>query len=151
MPESAPLRIGVLSDTHDRLPLSVVQQLETCDQLWHLGDVCEPATLQPLEKLGIPLHLVRGNCDATSHWPWSLSLHLAGKNFHLVHIPPAQAPAGTHVLLHGHTHVPRDQSIQGTRFLNPGCITRPNRGAPPSFAFLHLSAQGTITWDITRL
>ena len=38
--------------------------------------------------------------------------------FHLVHIPPEKAPEHTQVLLHGHTHVPRDETdAAGVRWL----------------------------------
>jgi putative phosphoesterase len=145
------LRIGVLADTHDRLPQSVVDQLAGCDQIWHLGDVCEPSTLIELELLGKPLSLVRGNCDSNIDWPLSLDIKLAGKNFHLTHIPPSRAPGGTDFLLHGHTHVPRDQMVHGARFLNPGCISRPNRGATASFAYLTIPIKGMVSWNVVRV
>jgi predicted phosphodiesterase len=49
------------------------------------------------------------------------------------------------VLLHGHTHVPRNERRGHVLFLNPGCVTRPNRGAPPSVAWLEI-ADGKIDW-----
>jgi predicted phosphodiesterase len=54
------------------------------------------------------------------------------------------------VLLHGHTHVPRNESRCHVLFLNPGCVTRPNRGAPPSVAWLEI-ADGKISWDLVPL
>ena len=54
----------------------------------------------------------------------------SGLKFHLVHIPPNHPPKGVDVLLHAHTHVPRNERRGGVLFLNPGCVTRPNRGAP---------------------
>jgi predicted phosphodiesterase len=41
--------------------------------------------------------------------------------------------------------------IAGTRFLNPGCITRPNRGAPASYAWLELQPGQPVGWKIVRL
>jgi predicted phosphodiesterase len=69
----------------------------------------------------------------------------------LVHIPPARAPAGVDVVLHGHTHVPCDDTDpQGVRWLNPGCISRPRGGVPPSFAWLELEP-GRIDWRLVPL
>lgn len=149
-PTSQPkvLCIGVLSDTHNRLPYSVVDRLRHCDQLWHLGDVCDPTTLSALETLNIPLTIVRGNCDHHSAWPLSRDWHLNGKIFTLIHIPPTLPPAGKDFLLHGHTHVPQDKFIAGCRYLNPGCISRANRGAPASFAFLHIDPEGQVNWQL---
>ena len=145
------MRIAVLSDTHDRLPETVAKALRRADEIWHLGDVCEPQILATIEQLGPPVRVVRGNCD--SHLAWPLTLDFAVEDFqiHLEHIPPRQAPPGCDLLLHGHTHVPRDEMIGGTRFLNPGCITRPNRGAPASFAWLRLARGQPVEWKLSRL
>jgi predicted phosphodiesterase len=54
------------------------------------------------------------------------------------------------VLLHGHTHVPRNERRGRVLFLNPGCVTRPNRGAPPSVAWLEIT-DGKIHWELVPL
>jgi uncharacterized protein len=145
------MRIAVISDTHDCFPLTLPSRLKGADEIWHLGDVCDPLTLVEFEQVGPPLHVVAGNCD--SHpWPLSLTLERAGAVFYLTHIPPepARVPPGVRAVLHGHTHVPRDERIGGVRWLNPGCITRPNRGAPPSFAWLTI-AKHRIGWELARI
>ena len=43
--ECFPMRIAVISDTHDRFPLTLPARLKGADEIWHLGDVCEPAVL----------------------------------------------------------------------------------------------------------
>jgi len=142
------MRIAVLSDTHDRFPAGLASRLAGADEIWHLGDVCHPSTLSALVKLGTPLCVVHGNCDAQPTWPVRLDLERAGVRCHLVHIPPARAPAGAAVVLHGHTHVPRDETdVAGVRWLNPGCITRPNRGAPPGYAWLTVADGCLVAWE----
>jgi putative phosphoesterase len=145
------MRIAVISDTHDRYPPTLPQRLASADEIWHLGDVCDPATLVEFEQLGKPLSIVIGNCDAYPGWPTALELNREGMRFFLTHIPPSRAPKGVHVILHGHTHVPRDETIGGVRWLNPGCITRPNRGAPASFAWLTVADGGIASWELIRL
>ena len=54
------------------------------------------------------------------------------------------------VLLHGHTHVPRNEKRGRVLFLNPGCVTRPNRGVPPSVAWLEI-VDGKIDWKLVPL
>ncbi len=145
------MRIAVLSDTHDRLPPDLPGRLAGADEIWHLGDVCNPTTLLGLEALGLPLKVILGNCDSSSDWPLILKLRRGGTAFHLEHIPPRVAPRGCDVVLHGHTHVPRDEvDERGVRWLNPGCITRPNRGAPASFGWLTFDKSG-FTWKLERL
>ena len=60
--------------------------------------------------------------------------------------------AGVHLVLHGHTHVPRDETdARGVRWLNPGCITRPNRGARASFGWLTLVKDTPPDWRLELL
>ena len=148
--QAAVMRIAVFSDTHDRYPPSLPSQLAEADELWHLGDVCAPATLGEFEDLGIPLHVVRGNCDSNAAWPLSLMLEREGLSFFLIHIPPAKAPGGCVALLHGHTHSARDEMIKGVRWLNPGCITRP-RESGPSFAWLTVKDGKLTSWELVRI
>ena len=145
------MRIAVLADTHDRLPEKVCALVAKADEIWHLGDVCSPVILDFLKAAGPPVCVVRGNCDTCTDWPLTLDLEREGFRIRLEHIPPRQAPAGCDLLLHGHTHVPRDEILGGVRFLNPGCITRPNRGAPASFAWLELARGAGAVWDVVRV
>jgi len=135
---SVSLRIAVIADTHDRLPDFVMEAIVGADEIWHLGDVCEKETWEKVCDLGRPTQLVRGNQDYEASWPMSLELERLGCRFHLLHIPPRAAPAGVRYLMHGHTHVPRDQVVEGVRFLNPGSAGLANKGAPRSFAWLDL-------------
>lgn len=145
------MRIAVFSDTHDRYAPNLPGRLRAADELWHLGDVCDPATLVEFEQLGPPLRVVRGNCDTHEAWPLALELEREGVRFYLTHIPPDTPPAGFAAVLHGHTHVPRDETIAGVRWLNPGCVTRPRDGRRPSFAWLTVE-HGTLTrWEIVRI
>ena len=139
------MRIAIVADTHDRLPESVCEAIRGADEIWHLGDVCSPVILVTLERIA-PVRIIRGNCDSETDWPLKLDFTLEGLRFHLEHIPTKRPPA-CDIFLHGHTHVPRDETVGGVRFLNPGCITRPNRGAPASFAWLTLD-DGEIMWKI---
>ena len=144
------MRIAVISDTHGSYPLGLPEKLRGADEIWHLGDVGGPETLVEFEQLGVPVRVVRGNCDNWPEWPLSLDLDRDGVNHHLVHIPPRRAPAGAQVLLHGHLHVPRDEvDGRGVRWLSPGCISLP-RGQGCSFAWLTVEA-GHRQWTLVQL
>jgi putative phosphoesterase len=146
------VRIAVISDTHDRFPPDLPARLRAADEIWHLGDVCDPATLVEFEQLGRPMLVVLGNCDSYAGWPVAKDVVRGGVRFHLTHVPPRRVPRATQVVLHGHTHVPRDETDPlGVRWLNPGCITRPNRGAPASFAWLTVAAGEVTGWQLVRL
>jgi len=148
---SVAIRILVLADTHDHLPADIATFANGVDEIWHLGDVCASAILEDLEQLGPPVIVVRGNCDGNSEWPLVMDLQRNAIRFRLVHIPPERTPQNTDVVLHGHTHVPRNERREGILYLNPGCVTRPNRGAAASVAHLEISPKGMINWQTTKL
>jgi uncharacterized protein len=145
------IRILVIADTHNKLPPLLRELACDAEEIWHLGDVCAPTILDQLRAAGPSVTVVRGNCDSNLEWPLLANLTRNGSRFRLQHIAPSRAPNDCDVLLHGHTHVPRDETIDGVRFLNPGCVTRPNRGAPPSVAFLKFGGTESFEWNLVRL
>ena len=142
--------VFVLADTHNRLPESVIEMAKNADEIWHLGDVCAEVILDELQAIGPRVVVVRGNCDSNSDWPLVLDVVRGGLRFRLQHVPPDRLPADVDILLHGHTHVPRYERRGQILYLNPGCVTRPNRGSPPSVAWLEI-ADRKINWKLVPL
>ena len=118
------LRIFVLADTHNRLPESVKEMAKDADEIWHLGDICAESILDELRAIGPGVIVVRGNCDSNFEWPLVVDLVRGGLKFRLQHVSPDHPPDDVDVLLHGHTHVPRNERRGRVLFLNPGCVTR---------------------------
>jgi putative phosphoesterase len=145
------MRIAVISDTHDRCPSSLPEALREADEIWHLGDVCDPALLAAIVLPGRPLHVIQGNCDAQESWPLALTLARGGMSFYLIHIPPRHAPTGVQAVLHGHTHVPRDETIDGVRWLNPGSASQPRSGSAAGFAWLTIGRDGRVRWELQQV
>jgi uncharacterized protein len=145
------LRIFVLADTHNRFPPIIESLAKDADEIWHLGDVCAERILDELRALGPPVTVVRGNCDSNYEWPLVVDLARGGKKFRLQHIPPDRPPDDADVVLHGHTHLPRNERRGNVLFLNPGCVTRPNRGAAPSVAWLEISSDGKLGWNLKSI
>jgi len=143
-------KIGVIADSHNLMPDEMPILLKDVDEIWHLGDVCTPRTLDILHALPQPLQVIRGNNDFHP-WPLTLNLSRGGFRFHLVHIPPRHGLGiEADFILHGHTHIPRDETLDNIRYLNPGTVSRPTRGAPPSYGILTLS-KSKVDWKIRRL
>lgn len=64
-------RIALLSDTHNYLDPAIFKYFETCDQIWHAGDIGTIAIADELSKIK-PLIAVYGNIDGTDvrkHYP----------------------------------------------------------------------------------
>jgi putative phosphoesterase len=144
---SGVMRIAVIADTHGKLPEKVVSCLREADEIWHLGDFCNLATLNACVDIGRPFYAVQGNNDFGLDLPEFLLLERGGHQFYLIHIEPRRHPA-CDFLLHGHTHVPRDETVGGTRFLNPGTLGKPNKGVPPAWAWLEIDTKGNVTWRL---
>src|ERR1051326_1255332 len=144
------MKIFVLADTHNKLPRRIIDLAGEADEIWHLGDVCAETILDELQAIGPPVTVVRGNFDSNSEWPLVIDLVRSGLKFRLQHIPPDKSPGDVDVVLHGHTHVPRNEKRAGVLFLNPGCVTRPNRGSPASVAWLEIEDK-KINWRLVPL
>ncbi|MBL4574779.1 MAG: metallophosphoesterase [Opitutaceae bacterium] len=143
------MKIAVLSDTHNSIPSFLLKELQCSDEIWHLGDVCSPKTIRPLEALDIPLKIIEGNCDSPFLWKKHLLITHAGIRFFLVHIPPRKPPKDVDVILHGHTHEPCDKMQSGIRWLNPGSISQPRGGSPASFGWLNIQKNKTFSWSLS--
>ena len=145
-----PRCIFVLADTHNRLPQALSEMAKSADEIWHLGDVCAESILDEVRAIGPSVIVVRGNCDSNPNWPLVVDLVRGGLKLRLQHIPPDHSPDDVDVVLHGHTHVPRHERRGKVLFLNPGCVTRANQGAPPSVAWLEIE-DGKLNWRLVQL
>ena len=132
------MRIGVISDTHDRLPtfrraVALFQRLGV-DAIFHAGDYVAPfaAALIGPEVLSIPLHCVYGNNDGERaglkqilpgivDGPLTVKLH--GRTIVMHHFIDWLKPkdiAGADVVITGHTHETVNELRDGKLYLNPG-------------------------------
>lgn len=130
--------IGIISDTHNKLPDAALELLEGCDRIIHAGDICRPDILWQLECCA-PLVAVLGNND---HVDFGSSVHPQasfveeGVRFVIVHEPRHLKGAlqsftrdkQTTVAVHGHTHVPHIEMSDNTSLYDylvcPGALNR---------------------------
>jgi uncharacterized protein len=158
------MRLLIASDLHGRL--SRVEELETWiktlspDKILLLGDYLYngprngvPTDYDPMavsQKLNLykdKIIGVRGNCDSRIDdellaFPLldNRRFSLDGHAFDLYHgdafsLKGLQAEAGD-ILLSGHTHVYVLKKENGFIYLNPGSISFPKNGNPPTFALI---------------
>lgn len=130
------MEIGIISDIHGNLPDAAAQALQGCDRIICAGDMVDQQVLWELEGIA-PTIAVLGNNDYGDWGPtvnFSASPTLGGVRFFIVHRPEdvGTPPSDVQVVVHGHTHVPRNEVVNGVRYLNPGSCTRPRHGTAPS-------------------
>lgn len=137
--------IGILSDTHDRYEIMglAVRTLSERGAAFfiHCGDVCSPRMLDYLA--GQRSAFVWGNNDwdraELQRYAESIyvpchglfaDLELDGKKIAVLHgdytsqIDSLVKAQSHDYLLHGHTHLKRDERIGRTRIINPGALYR---------------------------
>ncbi len=131
--------IGVMSDTHDNLPLiekavSFFNE-KKADFVIHAGDFVAPFSIAPLEDLRCPWIGVFGNNDGEQTGLTKLSqgriqpppfeLNLDGKKVVVVHDleefdTNELIDSGAEIIVFGHSHEPGIEKIKDTLVINPG-------------------------------
>ena len=146
---------------------------EQADRLILLGDLLYHGPRNDLPKEYAPkevirmlnkeknrIYNVRGNCDAEvdqmvlefpvlADYCW---MEIDGKTFYMSHwhiynehnLPPLK-PGD--IFMHGHTHVLRAEKVGDITILNPGSVSIPKEGNPPTYAILENSRFTIKTFD----
>jgi putative phosphoesterase len=128
-------RIGIISDTHDRLDkvrsvVALFNRLKP-DRVVHCGDIVAQFVLKEMSGLAVPVLAVFGNCDGdraslrSRADEFGLELHdgpygfeLGGKRIIVSHQPLSSLP-DSDFYLHGHTHRLRHEGKRPV-IVNPG-------------------------------
>jgi uncharacterized protein len=152
------MRIGLISDTHGLWRPQAGQFLQHCDHIVHAGDIGRAEILDRLRALA-PLTVVRGNND-TADWAASLphaqALALGGVSLFLLHdlkeLSLHPAPAGTQVIVCGHSHRPAVlRRPDGVLVVNPGSAGPRRFSLPVSAAELLVASDGTFDARVVPL
>jgi len=136
--------IGIISDTHGRLPSPVIKLFKNVDLIIHAGDIDSGDILGKLKAIA-PTVAVRGNMDS-GQWSGGLkeseTIRVGGVVLFVLHdlhgaaMIPASANVGA--VIYGHTHRSSVESREGILFLNPGSAGQRRHGNPLSVALLHI-------------
>ena len=125
--------VGVISDIHGHLSEEAYKALEPCDMILCAGDVERPTILMELDAIA-PTVAVLGNCDTSLRGmdiPFTASPRIGGVHFFMTHRPEdiGTVAEDVRVVVHGHTHIPREERIGEVLYLNPGSASMPRGGS----------------------
>ncbi|MFK4525159.1 metallophosphoesterase family protein [Bradyrhizobium sp. 956_D2_N1_5] len=140
--------IGIISDTHGLLRPEALRMLAHVDHIIHGGDIGDPEIITALRRIA-PVTAIRGNVD-TGEWATEFAetefVRLAGRLFYVLHDlntlqvdPVAQ---GIDVIVSGHSHVPKINTVDGLLYLNPGSAGRRRFKLPITLARLEIAPDG---------
>ena len=134
------MKILVLSDSHcfnENLKRIITKYKNQIDIFIHCGDSSLPIHGPLLTSFNI---VVKGNHDI-DNFPHYIKYH----NICITHGHLYNVYAGydeliqlckkldCHICFHGHTHVPRAERREGYVLLNPGSVSIPKEGNPPTY------------------
>ena len=141
------LVIGVISDTHGKLPPTVIKAFRQVDVILHAGDIDTPEVFGALQSLA-PVVAVRGNMDR-GRWAADLRpsemVALGGLWVYMRHdlmtLDLDPAAADIRLVISGHTHRPAAEEQNGVLLLNPGSPVLPRGVHAPSVALVAIESQ----------
>ena len=140
-------RIGIISDTHGLLRPEAERCLAGVNHIIHAGDIGRPEIVNALSRIA-PVTAIRGNVDSgewAREYPDTKRVRLAGRSIYVLHdLKKLQADpaAGIDVIISGHSHVPKIDTIDGVLYLNPGSAGRRRFKLPITLATLEVTPEG---------
>jgi putative phosphoesterase len=139
------MRIGIISDTHGLLRPEAVERLAGVDHIIHAGDIGRSEVISELRKIA-PVTAVRGNIDRdewAAGYPPTALVKLGGRFFYVLHnraeLDLDPAAAGIDVVVSGHSHQPKIETVDGVIYLNPGSAGPRRFSLPIALATIELS------------
>jgi uncharacterized protein len=141
----ATMLIGIISDTHGLLRPEALEALAEVKHIIHAGDIGSPEIVPRLEEIA-PVTAIRGNVD-TQGWasefpPWTV-VTLADRTIYVIHdrgdLDLDPVAAGVDVVVSGHSHRPKIETIDGVLYLNPGSAGPRRFHLPTTVAIVDLS------------
>jgi uncharacterized protein len=140
-------RIGIISDTHGLLRPEAERRLAGVDHIIHAGDIGRPEIVDALRRIA-PVTAIRGNVDS-GEWAREYAdtklVRLAGKSIYILHdlrTLHMGDRAGTDVIVSGHSHIPKIETIGGVLYLNPGSAGPRRFKLPITLATLEVTPDG---------
>ena len=138
--------IGVISDTHGLLRPEALNALAGVQHIIHAGDIGSPDIVPRLAEIA-PVTAIRGNVD-TQAWAQAFPLWevvtLGGRTIHVIHdradLEVDPATAGFDLVITGHSHQPKTETVGGVVYLNPGSAGPRRFRLPTTLATVDLNA-----------
>lgn len=158
------MKIGVISDTHGFLDGRVYHIFDGVQHILHAGDVQDDLILDELQEIA-PVNAVSGNVDymINTRRPLSWTGELFGLRIAMTHghmLDPRDynksaanlfAEFNPHIIIHGHSHIAKNEEYNGIRILNPGAACKPRFSHIASVAIITVNPDKTFLIEFQEL
>ncbi len=140
-------RIGIISDTHGLMRPEAERRLKGVNHIIHAGDIGRPEIVDALRRIA-PVTAIRGNVDIgewAREYPDTKLVRLAGKSIYVLHdLKTLQSDpgAGVDVIISGHSHVPKIDTVGGVLYVNPGSAGPRRFNLPITLATHEVTREG---------
>jgi len=158
------MKIGLISDTHNKLHQDITTIFKDMDLILHAGDIGGYDILEKLQGIA-STKAVYGNTDIysiASTLPSQISMQVEGKQLLLIHnignvknfvwkIRRGDYPEQPEIVVFGHTHRPSFDEYMDFLFINPGSASFPRRESRPSIMILEITKNGSLSHKVITL
>ena len=122
-------------------------QLAGVEHIIHAGDIGKNEVIAGLQDIA-PTTAVRGNVDTgkwAARYPINDTVTLAGRTIYVLHnvreLDVDPTACGVQIVVSGHSHRPKIETVDGVLFLNPGSAGPRRFSLPVTVATLVLSGR----------
>jgi uncharacterized protein len=132
---------------HGLLRPEAERGLKGIDHIIHAGDIGCPEIVEALRRIA-PVTAILGNVDCgewAREYPDTKLVRPAGKSIYVLHdLKTLQVDLGADidVIISGHSHVPKIDTVGGVLYLNPGSAGRRRFKLPITLATLEVTPAG---------
>ena len=155
------MKIGIISDTHGKVPPQIYNVFDGVDQIWHAGDIGDLKVITELETIA-PVIAVHGNMDQfpiSSKYQSKEIIEISNKtillthqhitdNFRRITNRDWSFDLNFQMIVFGHTHIPMNKLFKSVLYFNPGSAVHSRYNGKSSVGQLSFDNNGSIALEI---
>jgi len=155
------MKIGIISDTHGKVPTEIHDVFKDVDQIWHAGDIGSLDVISELESIA-PVTAVRGNMDRfpiIAKYREHEVIEFSKNRIFLTHQHITQNlkritnkdwnfDQNFQIIICGHTHFPMSKQFNSVLYFNPGSAVFSRNSGKPSVGYLSIKKNGSLNPEV---
>ena len=147
------MKIGVISDLHGKANKNIFTALSGVSLILSLGDIENEDIICDLSQLATVIS-VRGNGDIgfdINKYPIERELEILGVKIYMCHVLNTVKNHSIDIVLYGHTHIAKNEIIDGVLYFNPGSATYPRNDTAASIGIIEIEQNKIVERAIIEI